>query len=244
MWVILPIHTILRYAQISRFTPVPLANSRPTSTPLVQTHNSVPWLSVFRAITKVASLSYGTKVRIWTSIGVLQHPNSQRRLPSSGQHFTVTVNTRSWRSIPATASPLHTIYTCRVDLEISLDIAHGWILSNYPSTILLRACFRCLVSWWRVSLRVADMHSTIETHSVPCWQTLGGLLGIWCSHAYAHSHSQSIHNLPSSLKGVDMAMYEIFRALGLQVTVRPILDERTRDYFDDSEDDRVPGRPT
>lgn len=85
------------------------------------------------------------------------------------------------------------------------------------------------------------LYDTIKSMlQVPSFMTKGGLLGIWCSHAYAHSHSPSFHNLPSSLKGVDMAMYEIFRALGLQVTIRPILDECTRDYFEDSDDDGMP----
>ena len=40
-------------------------------------------------------------------------------------------------------------------------------------------------------------------------------------------------------------MYEIFRALGLKVTIRPILGECTNYGFDfDSEDDSTPGRPT
>ena len=40
-------------------------------------------------------------------------------------------------------------------------------------------------------------------------------------------------------------MYEIFRALGLQVNIRPILDEDTTYYSDDdSDDDSMPGRPT
>lgn len=91
------------------------------------------------------------------------------------------------------------------------------------------------------------LYDTIKSMlQVPSFMMKGGLLGIWCSHAYAHSHSSSIHNLPGSLKGVDMAMYEIFRALGLQVTIRPILDGCTEDYSgdsdysDDSEDDRMP----
>ncbi|OCL13928.1 hypothetical protein AOQ84DRAFT_429161 [Glonium stellatum] len=82
------------------------------------------------------------------------------------------------------------------------------------------------------------LYDTIQRMlQVPGFMMKGGTLGIWCSHAYAHSSEPSVHNLPSSLKGVDMAMYEIFRALGLQVAVRPILDTLPDDDYSAEEDE-------
>lgn len=63
----------------------------------------------------------------------------------------------------------------------------------------------------------------------------GGLLGIYCTHAYAHSTQAGSKALPSVLKGADMAVYAVFRAHGLKVWVRPVL-ERTRDNEDYGED--------
>ena len=53
---------------------------------------------------------------------------------------------------------------------------------------------------------------------------LGGYLGIPCTHAYPHTIEESIPSLPAALKGVDMAVYETFRAIGLEISMRPILD--------------------
>jgi hypothetical protein len=67
---------------------------------------------------------------------------------------------------------------------------------------------------------------TLEINtSVTCTNTrLGGNMGKYCSHAYAHNNNQSIQSLPAMLKGSDMITYEVFRSLGLPIFVRPILN--------------------
>ena len=52
----------------------------------------------------------------------------------------------------------------------------------------------------------------------------GGILSKYCSYPYAHSTSLGIHHLPEVLKGSDMVTYEVFRSLGLSVSVRAVLD--------------------
>ncbi|KAI9845435.1 MAG: hypothetical protein M1837_004913 [Sclerophora amabilis] len=59
----------------------------------------------------------------------------------------------------------------------------------------------------------------------PGFMEKGGLLGTYCSHAYAHSTPEGARALPAILKGSDMAVYEVFRALpGVQAFVRPVLE--------------------
>ncbi|KAF2499038.1 hypothetical protein BU16DRAFT_503041 [Lophium mytilinum] len=69
---------------------------------------------------------------------------------------------------------------------------------------------------------------------LPAFMTKGGFLGIYCSHAYAHTHEESIKHLPGSLKGSDMALYEIFKALNLEVDLKPILNDGA--LYDSDED--------
>lgn len=52
----------------------------------------------------------------------------------------------------------------------------------------------------------------------------GALLGFFCSHEYAHAHRSPSVRVPRSLKGVDMAIYAVFRALGLQVKIIPVME--------------------
>ncbi|KAF2795417.1 hypothetical protein K505DRAFT_382401 [Melanomma pulvis-pyrius CBS 109.77] len=60
----------------------------------------------------------------------------------------------------------------------------------------------------------------------------GGYLGICCQHAYAHSTPEGVKSLPAILKGSDMAVYSIFLALGLDISVRPILSLEDNWFFD------------
>jgi hypothetical protein len=69
----------------------------------------------------------------------------------------------------------------------------------------------------------------------------GGYLGIGCQHAYAHSTEQGAQELPAILKGSDMAVYSIFKALGLQVVVRPIFDLKNNWYFGLEKQDKYEG---
>ena len=50
------------------------------------------------------------------------------------------------------------------------------------------------------------------------------MLGKYCSHAYAHATKEGASALPSVLKGSDMVTYEVFRSLGIEVLIRPILE--------------------
>lgn len=59
----------------------------------------------------------------------------------------------------------------------------------------------------------------------------GGHLGIPCSHAYAHHSQVGSISLPAVLKGSDMAVYAVFKAQGLNISVRATTFE------DDSEDE-------
>ncbi|KAF2275872.1 uncharacterized protein EI97DRAFT_474463 [Westerdykella ornata] len=59
------------------------------------------------------------------------------------------------------------------------------------------------------------------------FMTEGGYLGIFCQHAYAHSTVEGVKSLPAVLKGADMAVYTIFKALDLPTSIRPFL------YIDD-----------
>jgi hypothetical protein len=62
----------------------------------------------------------------------------------------------------------------------------------------------------------------------------GGTLGKYCTHAYAHATREGASALPSVVKGSDMVAYEIFRALGVEVLVRPIM-QHIREYDSDDE---------
>ena len=44
----------------------------------------------------------------------------------------------------------------------------------------------------------------------------GGKIGMYLNHRYPHTHATLSKNLPRCLKGVDMAVYEIARALQLK----------------------------
>lgn len=52
--------------------------------------------------------------------------------------------------------------------------------------------------------------------------TTDGKLGFWCSHAYAYNHEKETP-LPETLKGVDAAVWESFKALGIDVEIAPIV---------------------
>lgn len=60
---------------------------------------------------------------------------------------------------------------------------------------------------------------------------VGGVLGIYCSHAYPHAAENAQQLLPGGLKGSDLALYCVFKSLKLKVGVLPVLDD---DYYEDS----------
>ncbi|RDW86095.1 2OG-Fe(II) oxygenase [Aspergillus mulundensis] len=53
----------------------------------------------------------------------------------------------------------------------------------------------------------------------------GGVLGIFCSHAYPHSSNLADLQLPRALKGADLVLYSVFRSLNIDVEVLPILEK-------------------
>jgi len=54
----------------------------------------------------------------------------------------------------------------------------------------------------------------------------GGTLGFFCAHKYAHTREGMKNLMPFALKGIDVAVFSVFRSLGVEVSVRPILDPR------------------
>ncbi|KAL3419488.1 oxidoreductase [Phlyctema vagabunda] len=59
----------------------------------------------------------------------------------------------------------------------------------------------------------------------------GATMAFFCAHQYAHTRSQSIELLPFALKGIDVAVFSVFKALGLMPSIRPILDnDNFRDH--------------
>jgi hypothetical protein len=83
----------------------------------------------------------------------------------------------------------------------------------------------------------------LEAHSfIP----QGGRLGIYCRHAYAHTDSEFAESFPGILKGADMAVYNVFRSLGLNVKIGAILSHRRDDSpecYDGSSDEERRGDP-
>ncbi|KAG9204997.1 hypothetical protein G6514_009455 [Epicoccum nigrum] len=70
----------------------------------------------------------------------------------------------------------------------------------------------------------------------------GGLLGNYCSHAYAHATKEGIRALPAVLKGSDMVTYETFESLGMRVDIRPELEiDSSKWYYDSEDEDRLFG---
>lgn len=53
---------------------------------------------------------------------------------------------------------------------------------------------------------------------------LGGTIGFYCAHQYAHTRDNTEKLMPYALKGIDVAIFAVFRALGLRVIVRPIIE--------------------
>ncbi|KAM3551049.1 hypothetical protein MY1884_002113 [Beauveria asiatica] len=64
----------------------------------------------------------------------------------------------------------------------------------------------------------------------------GGMLGFWCSHAYAYNNAAEVP-LPETLKGVDAALWETFKALGIDVKIAPVvqIDDSVQEELEDYE---------
>ena len=59
----------------------------------------------------------------------------------------------------------------------------------------------------------------------------GGMLGFYCQHGYAHTSLLNSHRLPYGLKGMDAIFYSIFFHVGLDVKVRPVMNDVPDDEF-------------
>ena len=70
----------------------------------------------------------------------------------------------------------------------------------------------------------------------PAFMTKGGMLGFYCQHAYAHTNRDLSSRLPYALKGVDAHIYSIFYHMGLEVKIRPVMEELPEENFPDEED--------
>ncbi|TVY47844.1 hypothetical protein LOCC1_G002936 [Lachnellula occidentalis] len=72
-----------------------------------------------------------------------------------------------------------------------------------------------------------------ETLESPGFMKQGGMLGFHCAHQYAHTNNTANQRLPHALKGIDVVIYTIFKSLGLETQVRPVLDhEFNEDWAD------------
>ncbi|KAB8214844.1 hypothetical protein BDV33DRAFT_208904 [Aspergillus novoparasiticus] len=58
----------------------------------------------------------------------------------------------------------------------------------------------------------------------------GGVLGLYCAHAYTHTSEDGSTNLPQTLKGSDLVFYSVLNALGATVEILPVLELRDDDY--------------
>jgi hypothetical protein len=54
--------------------------------------------------------------------------------------------------------------------------------------------------------------------------SLGGVLGVFCSHPYPHASLAAASSFPKALRGIDMALFSVLQSLGLKVKVLPILE--------------------
>jgi hypothetical protein len=85
-------------------------------------------------------------------------------------------------------------------------------------------------------------HIVYKALAEPEFMRDGGALGIYCTHAYAHNMRSGGRALPAVLKGADMAMYAVFRALGLKVGVRPVMTRKG--WYWNPNDERDPEHNT
>ncbi|KAJ5778632.1 hypothetical protein N7520_001878 [Penicillium odoratum] len=76
-----------------------------------------------------------------------------------------------------------------------------------------------------------DLRNILE---MPGFMTSGGVLGIFCSHAYPHTSHSAQRLLPQRLKGKDFAVYSILGSLGIKAEILPVLIEEDEDSSEGS----------
>ncbi|KAH8781759.1 hypothetical protein F5882DRAFT_143692 [Hyaloscypha sp. PMI_1271] len=72
----------------------------------------------------------------------------------------------------------------------------------------------------------------------PGFMKKGGVLGFYCQYPYPHASSNTAKQLPSSLQGVDMVVYSVFKSLSLKTEILPLLDLSPLDEMDETEYER------
>ncbi|KAI1446123.1 hypothetical protein F5Y02DRAFT_417419 [Annulohypoxylon stygium] len=68
----------------------------------------------------------------------------------------------------------------------------------------------------------------------------GGYLGFYTRHHYPHTSIGTSFRPPENLKGIDMALWECFRALGCRVRLRPVAEFEHGIYDTHEEDGSMP----
>lgn len=68
--------------------------------------------------------------------------------------------------------------------------------------------------------------------SVPGFMGTGGKLGIYLAHRYPYTDKKLGDDMPAALKGIDMMVYEVVRALGLEFKLDAVVEDNTSDLKD------------
>ncbi|KAI9041953.1 uncharacterized protein KD926_006290 [Aspergillus affinis] len=69
------------------------------------------------------------------------------------------------------------------------------------------------------------LHSWVKNLlSEPKFMKEGGVLGVFCSHAYPHTSKLAETQFLRSLKGKDLVLYSVLKSLGIELAVVPIVD--------------------
>ncbi|PYI02019.1 hypothetical protein BO78DRAFT_400862 [Aspergillus sclerotiicarbonarius CBS 121057] len=83
---------------------------------------------------------------------------------------------------------------------------------------------------------ITPIHPDIEPQTFPLYGLIesllatpgfmkeGGVLGVFCSHAYPHASDLAELQLPRALKGADLVVYAVLKSLGVEVSILPVLE--------------------
>ncbi|PLB43732.1 hypothetical protein P170DRAFT_441188 [Aspergillus steynii IBT 23096] len=75
-----------------------------------------------------------------------------------------------------------------------------------------------------VDPKTLPLHSWMEKLlAKPDFMKEGGVLGIFCSHAYPHTSDLATIQVPRALKGADLVLYSVFKSLGIELAILPII---------------------
>lgn len=108
----------------------------------------------------------------------------------------------------------------RITLTYNLYLAdHGHLTSSSIRTPQQLPLYQCLKNVLRS----------------PKLMPNGGDVGVVCRHHYAHHNKSAIKALPETLKGIDMAVFQVCKALGFKVSLQPLLNHDLEDLFSESD---------